>query len=289
MLDFTTVLASAGVSSARTAMLRHQPREPSLRRVLPWLVVDRPELFMAYQQMQWTSAERLMARAELIAAFVGQEPGRATFAGLSRITGSRKLDFAGYHAFPGNAELMALGMTGMKADEPGPLAFDLEPMEQLRPLLGKLVVEWPKPERAWCRWADKSTFAVSAILEESRFARTMPHWRDLVLTWAELSALPRSWRSALAQWRGVYLIFDAARQRGYVGSAGGVENILGRWQDYAMSGHGGNARLRASQPRDLLFSILQRTSPDMEIPDLVLVEASWKRRLHTREHGLNEN
>jgi hypothetical protein len=161
---------------------------------------------MAYQQMQWTSTERLMARAGFVAAFMGQEPGRATFAGLSRINGSRKLDYAGYHAFPGNAELMRLGMTGMKPEDPGPLAFELEPMEQLRSWVGRLIVEWPKPERAWCRWTDRSVFPITAILEESRFERGMPDWRDLVLTWAELSALPRSWRAALGEWRGVYLI-----------------------------------------------------------------------------------
>ena len=40
---------------------------------------------------------------------------------------------------------------------------------------------------------------------------------------------------------------------------------------------------------DLRFSILQRTSPDMEAHDVIALEASWKARLHTRETGLNRN
>jgi len=44
-----------------------------------------------------------------------------------------------------------------------------------------------------------------------------------------------------------------------------------------------------SVPADLRFSILQRTSPDMETAEVVELEASWKARLHTREFGLNRN
>ena len=62
-----------------------------------------------------------------------------------------------------------------------------------------------------------------------------------------------------------------------------------RWQGYARTGHGGNVDLRSSSPADLRFSILQRTSPDMEAADVVALEASWKARLHTRAFGLNRN
>jgi hypothetical protein len=36
-------------------------------------------------------------------------------------------------------------------------------------------------------------------------------------------------------------------------------------------------------------SILQRVSPDMEPAEIILLESSWKDRLHTREFGMNEN
>jgi|ERR1035438_6740653 plasmid stabilization system protein ParE len=73
------------------------------------------------------------------------------------------------------------------------------------------------------------------------------------------------------------------------GSACGTENILGRWQDYRDSGHGGNKKLKERDPNDLLFTILQRASPDMERDELAQLEESWKIRLHTRDHGLNDN
>ncbi len=117
----------------------------------------------------------------------------------------------------------------------------------------------------------------------------MPDWKDLVLSWSELQALPAPWSAALAQWRGIYFIYDVERQAGYVGSASGTENILGRWRNYVRTGHGNNLELRASDASDLRFSILQRTSPDLEPPEVIALEATWKKRLHTRDFGLNRN
>ena len=115
-------------------------------------------------------------------------------------------------------------------------------------------------------------------------------WNELVLTWEELGLLPAGWKSALREWRGIYYIFDASDGKGYVGSAYGHNNILGRWQHYAASGHGGNKLLKRRNPRDFQFSILQRVSPDMADDDVIRVESTWKERLHTRKpFGLNDN
>src|SRR5690606_15142109 len=97
-------------------------------------------------------------------------------------------------------------------------------------------------------------------------------------------------RQALAQWRGIYYIFDRAAHLGYVGSASGGDNLLGRWQNYAASGDGGNRLLRGRNPEDFVFSILQRVSPDMTAEEIVSIENTWKDRLHTRApYGLNDN
>ncbi len=80
--------------------------------------------------------------------------------------------------------------------------------------------------------------------------------RSLSLTWEALRVLPTRWKTALRQWRGVYYIFDEKAGKGYVGSACGEENILGRWLNYAASGDGGNKKLRERQPADFLFTNL---------------------------------
>lgn len=287
MLDFRLLLDLEGIDAADVLLIRHTPREPALRRIFPWIVADRPELFLTWQRIQWKTAETAMTKAKMVAAFVGMEAGAAVFAGLSRIDAWREIDHAAYLALPGNAELFGLGMT--VSDRSRYLDFQLAPLEALQALQGRLIVGWPKPERSWWRWADRGVFPIQYILEESRFAQHMPPWEDLVLTWAELHALPRSWRLQMSQWRGVYYIFDTARARGYVGSAYGAENVLGRWLEYARTGDGSNKGLRASRPADLLFSVLSRCSPDLAAEDVIAIEAGWKRRLHSRSFGLNEN
>jgi len=288
-LDFNTLLELASIDPADVLMIRHTPREPALKRVFPWLVTERPDLFLAYQQIQWKQAEKAMTRAKAVVAFVGLDASQGVFAGISKVGPWVSLDLAGYHAFPGNAELIGYGMTPPAPDSPNCLAFELEPMNVLQDQIGRLVVDWPPPAQTWWRWAKNGVFPVRYLLEESRFTPTIPNWENLVLTWDELSAMPRSWRASLANWRGVYFIYDRARRAGYVGSAYGADNILGRWRTYAETGHGGNVKLRQSNPKDLSFSILQRTSPDMDIESVVALEGAWKDRLHTRVSGLNAN
>lgn len=291
MLGFSSLLKDLSLDPAEVLLIRHTPKEPALRRIFPWIVAERPDLFLAWQQVQWRPGEKAMLRARHVAAFVGDAPSLATFAGLSTIVGHRMIDQVGYETLPGNAELMALGMSGWVADQEGDerCAFDLEPVSTDPDWFGRLVIDWPPPHQSWFRWADRNRFKIRYLVEENRFAEAMPTWDELVLTWAELAMLPSSWETQLASWRGVYLIFDAARERSYVGSAAGLENILGRWRDYAATGHGGNVGLRASRPEDLRFSLLERTSPDLDIAAVVQREESWKKRLHTRARGLNAN
>lgn len=257
--------------------------------MLPWLVEERPELWLAYQRIQWKSLESAMQKASHVASFIGQEPGHATFAGIYRIGPSKVLDHAGYCAFPGNSELAELGLSGRAPDMPDCRAFELDLLEHYRDWVGRLTITWPKPYQNWWRWAGRGSFPVQTIESECRFKRDIPQWRDLVLSWNELRCIPASWKAFLASWRGIYLIHDCERRSGYVGSAGGSDNILGRWLGYAATGHGGNRELRKSNPDALRFSILERTSPDLDLAELVALENSWKERLHTREFGLNAN
>ena len=116
----------------------------------------------------------------------------------------------------------------------------------------------------------------------------MPRWDSLVLSWQELQMLPSRWQDVLRQWRGIYFILDRSDGKGYVGSACGAENLLGRWRNYK-SGHGGNKLLKTRKAEDLIFSILQLVSPTMETDAVIAEDNKWKDRLHTREYGLNEN
>jgi len=102
--------------------------------------------------------------------------------------------------------------------------------------------------------------------------------------------LPASRKSTLSELRGIYYIFDVSAGKGYVGSACGEENLLGRWMNYSSSGHGENRLLRAREPQNFRFTILERVSPDLDARQVIQLENSWKERLHTRKpFGLNDN
>ncbi len=291
-MNLNDLLKGRGIDSQQVLVMRHRPPEPELYKVLPWLAAERPELFNAYQQSQGERVERAMQGAKYIVSFLGREPGKALFVGLYSIEGWTEMTREACSKLPGNVELTALGMKGFSGEDTrsSVLWFDLALTDFYAHWKGKLIVSWPPPEISWWRRAHRNEMPVIAVLGESTLGTAMPAWEDLVLTWEQLAVLPTSWRSKLSEWRAVYFIFDTTDSRGYVGSAYGDANLLGRWVHYAMIGHGGNTLLRKRDPKKFRFSILQRVSPDMEATDVIRLEASWKERLHTRSpHGLNEN
>jgi hypothetical protein len=286
-MDLKDLLVKQGFDLGKVIVLRHRPAEPSLRRVLPWLAAEKPEVFNAYQKAQNPDAEKALMKADVVASFIALEDEKAVFVGLYRRTGEHPVTDEQYWAISENLEMKPFGLGGIRNRETA-MWFDLKPLDVYSEWKGRLIVRWPAG-RLWWRWAKSNDFQVYAIHEESLLDAEMPRWDNLCLTWKDLTVLPTKWRAALRQWRGIYYIFDVSIEKGYVGSACGEENILGRWLDYAASGHGGNKKLREREPRKFLFTILQRTSPDMERDEVLQLEASWKERLHTRDHGLNDN
>lgn len=289
MIDLNDLLQKASLDPARTVVMRHRPTEKSLRKALPWLIEDRPDLFVAYQSQHGPNVEKMLVKASYLASFVADGPGRALFVGIYAVKGFRQMTVAQFWARHENQELKAFGTRGPRPGQV-PAWFDLKKAPPLSELGGRLVVEWPGPERSWARWANRNKFPIDAIHQESVFYREMSPWDELLLTWQELKVLPKRWKQDLSQWRGVYYIRDRASGKGYVGSACGADNIWGRWSNYAATGHGGNRLLRAIKPENLSFCILQRVSPDMTPDEVVAVENSWKLRLQTRApQGLNDN
>lgn len=278
----------SGIDPSDVVVVRHRPSEARLNRIMPWLVSERPDLFSAYEAVQDRRAAATFRRRRYLASFLGLQPGAGVFASLSQIGDVQQLSDRDYRSDPAQSELFNLGLATTPTSSPVS-RFNLSRIDGWDPWAGRLVIDWPGKELSWYRLAERNAFAVRFISEESLFAKSMPHWTALNLTWTELQTLPASWKSRLAGWRGVYFIFDTSRKAGYIGSAAGDENMLGRWTQYGRTGHGGNVRLRTCDPRNLRFSILQLTSPDMTSSDVVALEANWKMRLHTRDHGLNAN
>ena len=294
-MNLNDLLSGQGIDPQQVLVFRHRPHERELNKVLPWLAAERPDLFNAYQSTQPQRLEQAMEAlkgAGYVASFIGREPRKALFVGMYSIGKSKRLTHAAYWRLPAHVKLKeSFGMRGFTGEKRSSvLWFDLVLTDFYARWKGKLVVGWPPPERSWWRRAHRNDFPVLAVLEDSALDAAMPAWDEIDLSWEELSVLPTRWKAALAQWRGIYLIFDKSDGKGYVGSAYGKDNILGRWLAYAARGHGGNRLLRQRDAYNFQFTILQRVSPDMEPDEIIRLESSWKQRLHTHApEGLNDN
>lgn len=287
------LLKEKGIAITKNSVLvmRHTPKERELNKKFLSIAESRPDLFNAYQSTQSNiTNENQFKKARFLAAFIGHEPRKAIFVGMYRIGDNTPWTSTKYWKDRANTELMALGMKGFNGSRETILKFQLEELDTFQGWKGKLVIDWPGKELAWSRWADVNRFFVSALLEESKLAKAMPDWTEIVWRYQELKSLPRSWEERMSQWRGIYFIYDTASKKGYVGSAYGVENIIGRWRNYRRTGHGGNKHLRKCKPENLIFSILEIDSHVRAPNEIIKKETSWKERLHTRyPSGLNAN
>ncbi|MBK8457967.1 MAG: GIY-YIG nuclease family protein [Phyllobacteriaceae bacterium] len=293
-MNLNSLLESKKINPLDVIVLRHRPFESKLKRVLPWLAAERPEVFNAYQQTQSEKLEKAMLGVKYIASFIGHAPGKALFVGLYWIRESRRLTRDEYWKIPECIELKNFDYEGYTEKEalvrPYNYWFDLVITDFYSEWKGKLVIGWPPPERSWWRRAHRNILPVISVLEDNALVQVMPPWEEINLSWSDISILPSYWKAILSQWRGVYLIFDSHDGKSYVGSAYGASNILGRWVNYSNTGHGGNSLLRERDPRNFQFTILQRVSPDMPPDEVIKLEGTWKERLHTRQpFGLNEN
>lgn len=292
-MTLSHLLDNASFDPHDVLVLRHRPSELPLRKVLPWLAHEHPLVFNAYQQHHGEKLEKSLKRLSgtgYIASFIGLNPGEAFFAGFYKIQGSKSITFDEFWQIPEIQILKTHRIVGWKKGERKHHEwFDLRRLGLHQEWIGKLIVKWPAPERSWWRRAHRNDFPVVAIAEESRFAALMPDWQTLILTWEQLKVMPSSWRDALREWRGIYLIHDSVDGMNYVGSAGGLNNLIGRWENYAKNGSGGNKNLIRRNPETFSFSILQRVSPDMPQNEIVQLENTWKQRLHTlHPDGLND-
>ena len=122
-----------------------------------------------------------------------------------------------------------------------------------------------------------------------------PGYENVNVSWKELSSVVKkeSWKTALQNQKGVYLITDTKTGKMYVGSAYGQNMILGRWINYVKTCHGGNAKLKCLDPeyikKNFRYSILDIFKSTIADEVIIKRESWWKEVLMTREFGYNDN
>jgi len=145
---------------------------------------------------------------------------------------------------------------------------------------------------------DKIT--IKEILPKPYRVTEFPGYENVVLTFEELREIiiseDLSWKTALSNIKGVYLITDINNGKQYIGSAYGDEAFWSRWESYSATGHGNNKELTQllkangfDYAQNFQFSILEIRSRITDDEEIIRRESHWKRIMGTREHGYNRN
>lgn len=175
--------------------------------------------------------------------------------------------------------------------------YNLEPFAPLEEYAGRLLIEWGKGALAW---AQKGTNEKPIVAIQDK--RIFAGYENVILTYHELKEIVKdptayeSWHTALSSVNAIYLIVDRENGRQYVGSAYGKGGLLGRWEHYVNSLHGGNKLMRellCSYPErytHFQFSILQLLPKTATPEDVIHTETLWKKKLLSYEPiGMNAN
>lgn len=237
----------------------------------------------AYQSYQ----AKPIFECDFIVCFLGMDNSRAKFFGVYRVGESK----------PASEVPLPVGFPHPQMIEKDDIHYDLEPVPGFEDLIDRVVIDWGGSALAWHQWLVEKE--VIEILPKGHVK--FPGYLDFTITFDELVDIVnypeanREWNRSLSEVAGVYLILDAMTGKQYVGSACGQEGIIGRWRQYAKSGHGENQQLKdlvIEEPgysRNFRFALLQTLSKSLTKEEVIKCEVRWKSRLGTRVFGLNSN
>lgn len=278
MLRFTDLLQQEGFEAGKVRLLRHQTKAPNGRT--PYLLWrDDLPAFEEYQSVQ-TAGNRAGLAAPFWASFVAPPTGGTLFVG---IYSAERIGMAD----PSWIDPLH-GVSGVHLTQDALDTYETTRIDVLADYIGRLWIEWGAGARSWVQRADRQNKPIAELtrtFQEDAF----PGYTHFVANVSEVQSLPATWVSALRAARGFYLLTSAKTKEQYVGSATGDGGFFGRWLSYAQDGHGGNIGLKSSEPSGYQVSILEVSGSSASYDEIIAVEQLWKRKLQSREMGLNRN
>jgi hypothetical protein len=177
------------------------------------------------------------------------------------------------------------------------VGYEYETLTEYEKYFGRLIVSYKNQTQNMIRLANSliDELVIEQILPDIFDDDIFPGYDKVNVSWNELSRLieNETWKTALQNQKGVYLITDVCNGKKYVGSAYGENMILGRWQNYVKSGHGGNVGLKSLDfdyiKKHFRYSILDIYKSTIEDQVIIDREVRWKDVLQSRQFGYNEN
>jgi hypothetical protein len=278
-MEMSELLALRGLDlTKRIKLVRHLDQRLDLEEVRRRGFFD---LYQAYQ------ANPVFTGCDFIVSFRGTNDSRALLYGVFEVRGVRKSTTV---PLPPDCPFPQIYV-------PRGHFYELRRLQGFEDLEDRLVIDWGKSALSWHQWLKKKS--VTELLPAGRH-HPFPGHLEFVLRHDELVRIlkapraNRDWHLSLGAVAGVYLITDATDGKQYVGSATGQEGILGRWREYAQTGHGGNALLKklldekgAAHARHFQFTILATLPRGLSRMKALEQESLYKRKLGSRAFGLN--
>ena len=243
-----------------------------------------------------------------VICFIGTEGVEAKFIGVYQVKDRKRV-----MEVPVSSNLTAfLHESGLKLEEnfinDSCVFFELERDKKFDDLKDRLVINWGKATLSWHQWLFKNGRIINnkevvEILPKGKVIEFPGDYGKVNITFNKLSDIinnlgaHKDWKVSLAAVAGVYLIVDDETGKQYIGSAYGIEGILGRWKYYVETGgHGENKKLKElfsdkgkDYTKNFRFSILHILSKTLAREEVIKWEGIYKEKLGTRATGLNIN
>jgi hypothetical protein len=173
----------------------------------------------------------------------------------------------------------------------------LSRVENFADLEGRIVVDWGKSAVSWRQSLNNHPKRVIEVRAKGKIEEFLDY-DNVLLNYHQLKEMidnpeaNQEWHQMLSV-NGIYLMTNNKTGQQYVGSAYGKHGILGRWNDYAKNGHGGNVRLQRlldgnpSLLFDMQYSILTTVASNKTPTEIVAIENFYKRKLGKSAVTLN--
>ncbi|MBC6437090.1 MAG: GIY-YIG nuclease family protein [Rhodobacteraceae bacterium] len=288
MFRLNDVLHAHSLPPEETVVLLHTPPERRLAKLLPFLAEASPEVLEAFQAVHSSRPTKTLRKRQYMVSFVRLLSGQMAFAGAFCNCGVEDRPAADICADPAMRRVIDEFGANTYLEDDGVETwpyFNFKRVPALADYVGRIQII--HQGRTYARLAETLDAEIVEFTQASVMATHPPDWRDFIVTGPELRTLPKSWAARLREWRGIYLIVNENDGARYVGAAYGEDNLLGRWRTHVARDRGVTAALCRLNPRNFRFSILERVSPDALRDEVIALEQSWMKRLHTKDHGLN--
>lgn len=193
--------------------------------------------------------------------------------------------------------LFHVGKITKDLDKLDSIGYEYETLLEYQKYFGRLIIKFKNKATNMIRLANSvlEDCEVFQILPDIFDNDIFPGYEKVNISWQELSRVvsKESWKTALQNQKGIYLITDKLTGKMYVGSAYGGNMMLGRWKSYVNTGHGDNVELKKLEfnyiKQNFQYSILDIFKSTVDDQIILSRESWWKSVLQTRKFGYNKN